>query len=67
MTGPFYFPRPPSPPGNCNPWVNPTSAAYLIAAIAVLFENEAVAIVFFILAFLCFVLTVFTISLNHDH
>jgi len=42
-------------------------AAYLIAAIALFFENEAVAIVFFILAFLCFVLTVFTISLNHDH
>jgi len=67
MTGPSYFPRPPRTPGKSNPWVNPTSAAYLIAAIAVLFKNEAVAIVFFILAFLCFVLTVFTISLNHDH
>jgi hypothetical protein len=59
MTGPFYIPRPPGPPGTGNPWVNPMSAAYLIAAIALLFENEAVAIVFFILAFLCFVLTVF--------
>ena len=52
MTGPFYIPRPPGPPGTGNPWVNPMSAAYLIAAIALLFENEAVAIVFFILAFL---------------
>ncbi len=57
MTGPFDFPRTPSPPGKGNPWVIPMSAAYLIAAIALFFENEAVAIVFFILAFLCFVLT----------
>jgi len=67
MTGPFDFPRPPRTPGKGNPWDLPMGAAYLIAAIALFFENEAVAIVFFILAFLCFVLTVFTISLNHDH
>jgi hypothetical protein len=59
MTGPFYFPRPPRPPGKGNPWVNPMNAACLIAAIALLFENEAVAIVFLILTFLCFVLAVF--------
>jgi len=35
------------------------SAACSIAAIALLFRNEAVAIVFFILAFLCFILAVF--------
>jgi len=35
------------------------SAAHLIAAIAFFFKNEAVAIVFFILAFLCCILAVF--------
>jgi hypothetical protein len=59
MSGPFDFPRPPSPPGKRNPWVNPMSAACLIAGIALLLNNEAVAIVFFILEFLCFVLAVY--------
>jgi len=59
MTGPCYFPRPPRTPGKGNPWVNPMSAAHLIAAIAFFFKNEVVAIVFFILAFLCCILAVF--------
>ncbi len=58
MTGPCYVPRSPSLPGKGNPWVNPMSAACLIAGIALLFENEAVAIVFFILAGICLVLTI---------
>jgi len=59
MTGPFYFPRPPSPPGKGNPWVNPTSAACLIAWVGYTFNAKVIATDFFILAFLCFVLTVF--------
>jgi len=59
MTGPFDFPRPPSPPGQGNPWVNPMSAACLIAGIGYIFNAKIIATDFFILAFLCFVLTVF--------
>jgi hypothetical protein len=58
MTGPFYFPRPPSPPGKRNPYLNALSAANLIAAIALLFNNDTVAIVFCILAGICLALTI---------
>jgi hypothetical protein len=58
MTGPCYFPRPPSPPSQRNPWVNPLSAATLAAGIALLFDSEAIAIVFFILAGNCLALTI---------
>jgi hypothetical protein len=59
MTGPFYFPRPPSPPGKSNPWVNPMSAACLIAGVGHAFNAKVIATDFFILASLCFVLAVF--------
>ena len=59
MTGPSYFPRPPRTPGKGNPWVNPMSAACLIAWIGYIFNAKVIATDFFILAFVCFVLTVF--------
>jgi|688.fasta_scaffold685113_2 hypothetical protein len=59
MSGPFDFPRPPSPPGKRNPWVSPMSAACLIAWIGYTFNAKVIATDFFILAFLCFVLAVF--------
>jgi len=63
MTGPFDFPRPPGSPGKGNPkgnpWVRPMSAACLIAWVGYAFNAKVIATDFFILAFLCFVLTVF--------
>ena len=59
MTGPFYFPRPPGPPGKGNPWVQPMGAACLIVWVGYAFNAKVIATDFFILAFLCFALTVF--------
>ena len=59
MTGPSYFPRPPKPPGKLNPWVNPMSAACLIAGIAFAFDAGVIAFVFGILTCICTALTIY--------
>ena len=59
MTGPFDFPSPPGPPGKGNPWVQPMGAACLIVWVGYAFNAKVIATDFFILAFLCFALTVF--------
>ena len=58
MTGPFYFPRPPKPPGKSNPWVIPTSAANFIAGVAFIFNAGAIGFVFIALTCICFALTI---------
>jgi hypothetical protein len=59
MTGPFDFPRLPGPPGKRNPWVNPMSAACLIAGIAFIFDANLIGFVFGILTCICFALTIY--------
>jgi hypothetical protein len=59
MTGPFYFPRPPRPPGKRNPYLNAMSAASLIAGIAFVFDAGAIGFVFTILTCICFALTIY--------
>jgi hypothetical protein len=58
MTGPFYFPRPPRPPGKRNPYLNAMSAASLIIGFAFIFDANLIAFVFGILTCICFALTI---------
>jgi hypothetical protein len=58
MTSPFYFPRPPMPPGKRNPYLNAMSAANLIAGFAFIFDANVIAFVFGILTCICFALTI---------
>jgi hypothetical protein len=58
MTGPFYFPRPPRPPGKRNPYLNAMSAASLIAGTAFILDANVITFVFGILTCICVALTI---------